>query len=1035
MAHMDLEEALKNAELLEDAGEWQKALTAYHALTQEVQEIDVEIRIRIAIARCSIGLGEPEDAEIALAQVDNLAKQSGASNELLAEVALQQGVLAEYQGRLTKMRDRYETARTLLEGTGQDLAGVQLKIAHAEIRLGDIDASVSQLLVLDPTTLDPEHLAGFLDAVGLVLLARGEAFAATRVLEEAVAIDERSEGNYVAAYSRLLLARALLRSGNRRRAKKLLDDVLDTYEGLRNPRDLSEVHALFGLLYEDSGKYPQALQSYRDGFNQDILSDDPVGHAIALRSLGRVYMKRGIYEQAREYLESARNKLAPVDDRVELTKLVVEEASLLLAENEYDKAIRTFEEALRIAERSEDDRRVAIVKRCLAAALREDGQLDRSVELLREARAELRGESGDPIEKSIDLLIERAGVSRLEAHERGDLRELEELLDDLGEALLEQGEYSEAMVALSQSAALDKMLETPLESRARSLILLGRAHARRGERKEAKKSYEAAMELYEDSEDEVGQSEARFHLGVWFMEEGRFKEALKQFRKGLRIDQQKSDRVNVARALRSIASVFRRLGDLNRASEHIEEAREALGSTDDPSERGDLELESARISIERGDLKAAAKSLAEARKNLAANEVGVAMCEHVDARLALAEGSFGRALGCLNKAREIFERKQDNPELDDLFDDIGEVQLAAGELAEARSAVEHSLELDKRMGWESGRGRSLLLLAKIAMADRQPDEARRYVKEAMLAFEEDEVGLSEAKTLSGELFEREQNLDRAIEDLKEARRLDQDHGDLRGLADCNRRLARIYVRRTEWMRAEEAFEQAEEQLEHAGAVRELALVQVDFGEYFLNRGNPRAALARFRKALPVIEGAPNGKGELARAHSLMIAALQANGELGAALQMMKRAEVERSSVWHAVLWDLQPDLAEASQELYGRGDYQAAVLASYGVVESRLRERLERFERPGEHTPMRELAKRGLSEAPELRDLVLSGFGFVRNPVAHSTRQMGGIDALGAIFIAHLILTAFASEPPSRGIVNAANDDPAGRQSGPPTTP
>jgi tetratricopeptide (TPR) repeat protein len=1018
MTGNDRDDIEKRAERLEDEGEWHEATELYRSLVLAATDETQGATFRLAVARCLLGGGNPEEAEEWLADAEAAAHSCAAPASVLASVAIQQGVLAEYQGRLTKMRDRYVEARALLETADEDLSEVRLLVAHAEIRLGDIDAAVDQLLLLDPPKLEPEYRAGFLDAVGLVLLARGEAFAATKVLEKAVALDEQVEGNYIAAHSRLLLARALLRSGNRRRAKKLLDDVLDTYAELHNARDLSEVHALFGLLYEDSGKYAQAIQSYRDGFNQDIRSDDPVGHAIAQRSLGRVYMKRGIHEQAREYFESARNMLATVDDRVELTKLLVEEASLLLAENDYDKAIRTFEEALRLAEQTEDDRRVAIVKRCLASALREDGQVERSVSLLQEARAELKGESGDPIEKLIDELISRAGVSQLEKHERGDLRELEELLDDLGEALVEQGNYEEAMEALSESAELDKLLETPLESQARSLVLLGRAQARRGERREARRAYETAMELYEEGDDEVGQSEARFYLGRWFMEEGRFREALKQFRKGLRIDQQKSDRVNVARALRAIASVYRRLGDLNRASEHIEEAREALGETDDPAERGELELESARISISRDDLRLAAKALDCARENLATSEVGSAMCDHVAARLAFAEGSYTRALTSLDRARELFERKKDMPELDDLFDDIGEVQLAAGELDSARKAVEHSLELGKAMGWSSGRGRSLLLLSRIAMASHDNDGARRFLRDAVQAFEDDEVGMSEAKTLSGELYEREQDLNRAIEELKDARRLDQEHGDLRGLADCNRRLARIYQRRQEWMRAEEALEQAEDQLEHASAPRELALVQVDFGEYWLHQGDAKEALRRFNKALPVIETIPNGKRELSRLYSLIINAHQAGGDLAAALQVMKRAEMERSSVWGAVLWDLHPELVEVTEEKYARGDYQGAVVAGYQLVEDRLRERFVKFSDGEEkHVPIRELAKRALVNTPELRDLVLAAFGFIRNPIAHSPRTIGGVEALGGVFVAHLILSAFSTDPPSPGIV------------------
>jgi hypothetical protein len=215
------------------------------------------------------------------------------------------------------------------------------------------------------------------------------------------------------------------------------------------------------------------------------------------------------------------------------------------------------------------------------------------------------------------------------------------------------------------------------------------------------------------------------------------------------------------------------------------------------------------------------------------------------------------------------------------------------------------------------------------------------------------------------------------------------------------------------MRAEEAFEQAEEQLTLAKATNELATLQIDFGDFFHQRGNPAEAVRRYRRALPIIETMPGGQRELSRLHSLLIHALQASGDLGAALQMMRRAEVERSSVWHAVVWDLHPDLAEAAEEAYGRGDYQGAVTHAFRLVEAAVRAQIPEDADVDEKAPVTEIAKRFLGDTPALRDLIVSGFQFVRNPLAHVNAPISGIDALAGLLLAHLAIGALNCSPPA----------------------
>ena len=154
------------------------------------------------------------------------------------------------------------------------------------------------------------------------------------------------------------------------------------------------------------------------------------------------------------------------------------------------------------------------------------------------------------------------------------------------------------------------------------------------------------------------------------------------------------------------------------------------------------------------------------------------------------------------------------PELDELYDDLGTVYLLMGRSGAAAESVRKSIEVGARANWRQGKGRSLLLLARIARLDGDFDQARRELDAARALYEElgDEVGCAEAYVELGDWFidHRNEAADNreAVSAYKEARRLELSHRDPRGVARCNRKLAHVYLERSELQRAEEALQDA-----------------------------------------------------------------------------------------------------------------------------------------------------------------------------------------------------------------------------------
>ena len=373
--------------------------------------------------------------------------------------------------------------------------------------------------------------------MGSIYLAEGNYKAAVETLMEALQLDARvADSEYRSGRSRLLLAEAYLGRGDRIRSKRLIQEAIEIFDHAES--GLSESHALLGRWYEEDGEFALAARCYREGLNIDHESDDDLGEARALRRLARVARKRGDHDQAAEYLEQARSLLAGTEDDVELAALMTEEGHLAIELSDYDRAIGRFLDALRRMEEDGEERAIAVAKRNLALAVRESGDLVQAEKLLGEAK---------PVLES-----------------RGDLKELDDLLDDLGEVLIERGRLPEAIEAIQESLRLDEQLDSKV-SRARSLLLLGRACLEIGDQDKAEDSLKRVLGIYEEIGDDVGRSDALYHLGECQAQEGRLREAIKSFRGALLLDSKHNDSVGIARAQRGLAGIYRRRGDLQRA--------------------------------------------------------------------------------------------------------------------------------------------------------------------------------------------------------------------------------------------------------------------------------------------------------------------------------------------------------------------------------------------------------------------------------------------------------------------------------------
>jgi tetratricopeptide (TPR) repeat protein len=988
---------------LEDEGNWSQAAEAYAAVAAGDGQDRIRAHALLRRVMCLLESGtqrEIDAAEVALGDAEPLLERLD-SPTLDAQLLLQQGRLLDAKSRVDRALQRYRDARALLGPTQEvDIAEIDLEIASAERRSGELKLAYDVINQI-PDSLLPERLyARYLDEKGAVLLARGDFQKARKVLEPALELDTRTASAYAGASSRLLLAEAYLRTGESDRAQDLIEEAIRACKRAKGDKGLSEAYAMLGLLHEDREEYLLATKCFQESYDIDQRSGDDLGRVRAKRRLARVARKAGDYEGARELLKDANDRLPP-EEQLERVRLRQEEGELALSgpKPDYDQAIELFERALRSAQENGDERIVAIAKRNLARAHRENDDLQAAQDLLLEAKSALE--------------------------EREDLRELDDLLDDLGEVYLEQDEYELALDALEQSLELDLKLER-VGSRGRSLILLGRVKQEMGEAEAARDHFEEAVRVYRGAEHGVGRSEALHHLGSWHLEHGAIGPAIDHLREGLVIDGRLNDTVGLVRAKRLLAAAHRFQGNFERAEEYLDEAQADLSHVEDEAETAYLLMERGKLELTRRrypEAEARLRETIEALERLDHREGDVATAERFLALALAHRGAYGEALDLLDAAEKVFLAKKDYPELDELYDDRAEVHLEQGDYRRAEEDVAKSLEQGSYRQSSVGEGRSRLLQAKIAMKRDDPDRAKEYIDAAIMAYRslDDEVGLASAWLARGEWFAArggDHNVEQAIADFKAARRLEHDHLDRRGVALCNRKLAELHLERREFERAEDALEEAAAALKRIEDPVERAHVSVLWGRLWLAKGQPGEAATHLQRAFDAFRKAGRSE-ELADSRHLLVSALLATGRSADALEAMHDIGADDGPMYGVLLQSMHGEIAQTAAPSLRVGHYTEAVTASFRVLERKIRERAAKLD--PEVAPPRsdKLHKHRAAwikhgdDVPQIpgsmgldhfEAFVQGSVGLLRNFAAHDDTEFSAADAFAAIGAAHLIV-------------------------------
>lgn len=224
-----------------------------------------------------------------------------------------------------------------------------------------------------------------------------------------------------------------------------------------------------------------------------------------------------------------------------------------------------------------------------------------------------------------------------------------------------------------------------------------------------------AVELSQKIGDLSAEAKAQGNIGIYHELTGDFRRSLHHYELSLALYRRLGDSVGAAHKENNIANLYLTMSRPADASVYAALAREHIDESKAPGLAGCAALNLARAMIRLSDLDSAAPILAEARALLqrAESHDFLLYADLGEAELALARGDVEtartRAADVLMKSRDMGVPFEEVEAL--LF--IGSLELDAGDLAAARSAIETSIAKASEVGSAHDRALGLVLLADL----------------------------------------------------------------------------------------------------------------------------------------------------------------------------------------------------------------------------------------------------------------------------------------------------------------------------------
>ena len=208
------------------------------------------------------------------------------------------------------------------------------------------------------------------------------------------------------------------------------------------------------------------------------------------------------------------------------------------------------------------------------------------------------------------------------------------------------------------------------------------------------------------------------------------------------------DKYNEARTRNDSAAVFMSRGDLTQATKTWRDAAKAFSQLDEREGAAATRTNLGEVLMLEGHLGESRQMLSSAIPDYEAIEEvgGVAFVLNDLAGLSLEEGNLQAAEVDLRKAEALAGGRNDRTTLGLVYSALGDVQMARGDLVEARKSYEKSLGLRTEIGEVQSAAQTRVSLAKLSLEEGHAADAERALREAKDGFAQQEESDDQIRT-------------------------------------------------------------------------------------------------------------------------------------------------------------------------------------------------------------------------------------------------------------------------------------------------
>lgn len=327
-----------------------------------------------------------------------------------------------------------------------------------------------------------------------------------------------------------------------------------------------------------------------------------------------------------------------------------------------------------------------------------------------------------------------------------DQSTLSDLWGELGDVQAELGEVRHAIECFKRALELDSEHHDSL-GKASAYRRLGAAYQEEGDLDRAAEAYSDAERLLESTEASDSASRERCilyrHWGMLYADQGQYRRALGRYQDAVRMGRSLNDPAEAAACLRYQAAVLHQLGDVERATCALEEARTVITSQPSVDRPELIEVMTLHGAIleDQGQMAKSLELYGEALKEARRRDLGPAQARvlrHIGSALAV-RGEFERALDSYQEAIDICKRLDDQPELSRLYGDVGDVYAELGQIQKAIDSYKDALYLDLDHKDSLGKAIGQRRLGAAYQEKGDFDRAEEAYREADRIFEREEL--------------------------------------------------------------------------------------------------------------------------------------------------------------------------------------------------------------------------------------------------------------------------------------------------------